>query len=143
MVSSLLKILLFSFSISLFAHEPPSTKSEIQNYIDNYLEIFEIESKYINTYSEKNIPAYKYAIKNTGDETITNLTVTVYFLDKNNKPFYETNDYPISEYANLKQLKPNYTYRMERQRYQTAKEISPKEWSEKIKLEIVDVVFKP
>ena len=135
-----------SFSFSVFSHEPPATDPEIQNYIDNNLRVFEIETTYIDTTysleSGKNIPAVKFAIKNTGNETITRLQATVYFLDNNGKPFYEETYTPVSRYGDMNELKPNYTFRLKRESYWTVKEISPREWSKRISIKIIKVEFK-
>jgi hypothetical protein len=132
--------------IFLFAHEPPQTKPEIQNYIDTYLKVIEVDARYIDTYytleKGKNVPAIKFAVKNLGNETITYLKATVYFLDKNGQPFYEETYSPISKYADMKELKPNYTFRLARESYWTVKEISPSEWSERVSIEITKVEFK-
>ena len=141
-----LYLFVFTFSINTFSHEPPKTEPEIQNYIDNNLKVFEIETKYIDTTysleSGKNIPAVKFAIKNIGNETIIRLKATVYFLDMSGKPFYEETYTPVSRYADMKELKPNYTFRLKRESYWTVKEISPSEWSERVSIEITKVEFK-
>jgi hypothetical protein len=132
--------------IFLFAHEPPQTKPEIQNYIDTYLKVIEVDARYIDTYytleKGKNVPAIKFAVKNLGNETITYLKATVYFLDKNGQPFYEETYSPISEYADMNELKPNYTFRLARESYWTVKEISSNEWSKRVRVEITNVKFK-
>ena len=48
----------------------------------------------------------------------------------------------ISKYADMKELKPNYTFRLARESYWTVKEISPSEWSERVSIEITKVEFK-
>lgn len=132
--------------IFLIAHEAPQTKPEIQNYIDTYLNVIEIDARYIDTYytleKGKNVPAVKFAVKNLGSETITYLKATVYFLDKNGQPFYEETYSPISKYADMQELKPNYTFRLARESYWTVKEISPNEWSKRVRIEITDVEFR-
>jgi hypothetical protein len=132
--------------IFLLAHEPPQTKPEIQNYIDTYLKVIEVDARYIDTYytleKGKNVPAIKFAVKNLGNETITYLKATVYFLDKSGQPFYEETYSPISKYADMKELKPNYTFRLARESYWTVKEISPSEWSQRVSIEITKVEFK-
>ena len=42
----------------------------------------------------------------------------------------------------MKELKPNYTFRLARESYWTVKEISPSEWSERVSIEITKVEFK-
>ena len=122
----------------LFAHDPPLSNSEKQDYIDSHIEIKNIEARYINTYLDDfEVPAFRYSIKNNGPETITTLWIMVYFLDQNGRPFYEEDYLPISEYADMNYLRPNYTYRMETGKYMTVKEIDPSEWSGNIKIEVL------
>lgn len=130
-------ILSFSF-VELFAHDPPLLNQEKQKYIDNHIELKNVSAKYINTYLDDfAVPAFRYSIKNNGPETITGLWVRVYFLDQNDNPFFEEDYAPISKYADMKYLRPNYTYRMETGKYMTVKEIDPSEWSGNIEIEVI------
>ncbi len=139
MKKTFLRCFLLSFCIlQVLSHEPPTEDIEKQNYIDSFLEIKGISSKYINTYLDDfAVPAFRYSIKNNGTETITELWVRVFFLDKNGNPFFDEDYLSISEYSDMKLLKPNYTFRMETGTYMTVKEIDPKEWSGEIKIEIL------
>ena len=139
MKKTLLAGVLLSFSFAeLFAHDPPLSNSEKQDYIDSYIEIKNIDARYINTYLDDfEVPAFRYSIKNNGPETITRLRVMVYFLDQNGRPFYEEDYGPINQYADMNYLRPNYTYRMETGKYMTVKEIDPSEWSGNIKIEVL------
>ena len=131
-------VLLSFYFAELFAHDPPLSNSEKQDYIDSHIEIKNIEARYINTYLDDfKVPAFRYSIKNNGPETITKLWIMVYFLDQNGRPFYEEDYAPISKYADMKYLRPNYTYRMETGKYMTVKEIDPSEWSGNIKIEVL------
>ncbi|MBU2943928.1 hypothetical protein Q4525_07585 [Shimia thalassica] len=125
------------------AHDAPETPKEKGDYIENHLVLFEIEASRINTYRGKNIPAVRYAIKNAGQETLTEVKVIVYFLDENGKRFFEEDYYPVlvSEYNfDGKPLKPNYTYRMESNIWMTVETLGD-EWSGEIEIEITDIEF--
>ena len=130
---------LFSFFfVQLLAHDPPSLNQDKQEYIDSYIEIKSVYAKYINTYLDDfAVPAFRYSIKNNGPETISTLYVRVYFLDENDIPFFDEDYLPISQYADMKYLKPNYTFRMETGKYMTVKEIDASEWSGNIKIEVL------
>ena len=149
-MKKLFYLLTFLIPGLIFSHEPPQTKSEIQNYIDTYVKIFDIETK-INERCAYEIcditPAYKFAIKNLGDETITSMTATVFFLDNNGEPFYERSHLIVSKSSisssRMRILKPNYTFRGgDESFFWTIKKISPSEWSETIKVEITSVLFE-
>ena len=129
-------------SLSLaIAHEAPKTTEAKQKYIQNYLQLFEIEAKIINTYGDEKKPAVRYAIKNIGSEALTEIKVVIYFLDENGNPFLEKAGFPVSEYSfDLKILKPNYTYRMDKGNYNVFDNLGD-EWSGKVKIEIVDIEF--
>ena len=132
---------LFLSGNAVFSHEAPKTTEAKQNYIQNYLQLFEIEAEIINTLWDEKKPGIKYAIKNNGSEILTEIKVTVYFLDKNDNPFFEKSYSPISKYNfDYKILKPNYTYRFDKNKYQTIDNLGD-EWSGKIKIEIVDIEF--
>lgn len=61
----------------------PSTPKDKQDYINDYLQFLEIEATTINSYgSDGNVPAVRFGIKNTGQETLKKIEVVVYFLDR-------------------------------------------------------------
>lgn len=127
---------------SVAAHEAPKTSAEKMEYIEKYLQLFEIESSYIKTYSDEEVPAFRYAIKNTGRETLTKIEVLVYFLDKEGTPFFEENYFPVlvsdSGFNDSRPLKPNYTFRMESNKWMTEKSLG-EEWGGEIDIEIVEI----
>ena len=118
-------------------------KQEIkQEYIEN-IEIFEFESKRINTYSDDDVPAVRFALKNNGDRSLDRVEVTVYFYDKNNKPIHEETYLPVlaSSYMdNRSPLKPNYIRRQKPNKYYTVVELG-KEWSGRSKAVVTDIEF--
>ena len=77
------------------SHEAPQTPTEKAAYIENHLELFEVDAQSIDTFSKENIPAIRYAIKNNGSETLTKVEVVVYFLDAEGLPFQEENYFPV------------------------------------------------
>lgn len=133
----------FSAGVTV-AHEAPSTSAEKKAYIAESLQLFEVEAKYIETYTDDNLPGVRYAIKNLGKETLTKITVVVYFLGKDGNPFFETEFFPVwvtdSGLRRDKPLRPNYTQRMEKNKWMTEKRLG-EEWSGEVKVEIVDIEF--
>lgn len=140
----LLVLLIANLSGAAGAHEAPKTSREKLDYIQNHINLFEIETTRIDTYSKKAIPAVKFAIKNLGQETLTKVEVVVYFLDKNDQPFFEKSFLPVlvSKYSSHDNtpLKPNYTYRMKANRYYTIETLGD-EWSGEATFEITDIEF--
>lgn len=135
-------IVLFPFTSA--AHEPPASPDEVSAYIKDHLEIFDIQADYISTYSDDRVPAFRYALKNTGKETLTKVRVVVYFLDETGTPFFEEDYLPVlvtsSGFNDVSPLRPNYTFRMEKGRWMTEKRLGD-EWSGQIRIEIVEVEF--
>jgi len=139
------KLLIFFCSIVLLPiaalAQSPFEKRE---YIENFLEILEVEATYINTYSDEHVQAIRYSVKNHGAETLTRVEVTVYFLDAEGLPFFEKTYLPVfvSNYSsnNDGPLRPNYTYRMDRNKWMTINRLGD-EWSGEINIEISDIEF--
>ena len=76
-------LLLSVLCLDIASHEAPKNDEEKQFYVDNFIEISNVRSQYINTYlADFAVPAFRYSIKNNGTETISTLWVNVYFLDK-------------------------------------------------------------
>ncbi len=113
-----------------------------EQYIANFLEVLEVEATYIDTYSNKHVPAIRYSIKNHGEQTLTKVEVTVYFLDAEGLPFSEETYLPVfvSSYSsnNRTPLRPNYTYRMESNKWMTNPRLGD-EWSGEIEIVISDI----
>lgn len=126
------------------AHDAPKTTEEKRNYIENHLDIFEVKADWIDTFSDKHVPAIRYAVKNNGTETLTKIKVVVYFLDESGVPFQEEDYLPVFVTDSITNdnspLKPNYTYRMDKGRWMTVPNLGD-EWSGKIEIKISDVEF--
>ena len=59
--------LLTVLCIDIASHEAPKNDEEKQSYVDNFIEIFDVRSQYINTYLDDfAVPAFRYSIKNNG-----------------------------------------------------------------------------
>lgn len=131
-------------TISATPHEAPETTAAKQSYISNHLVLFEVEAKHIKTYEHDRVPAIRYAIKNNGSETLTKIRVTVFFLDKQGIPFDEEEYLPVlvSDYniGDSRPLRPNYTFRMDRNRWMTVDRLGD-EWGGEIEIKITDIEF--
>lgn len=132
------------FAGNAASHDAPQTPFEKAAYIENHLQLFEVDAQRIDTFTKKNIPAIRYAIKNNGSEILTKVEVIVYFLDEDGLSFQEENYFPIlvmdSIMSDNNPLKPNYTFRMDADRWMTVPNLG-EEWSGDIQLNIVDVEF--
>ncbi len=98
----------------------------------NKVNLYDFEVSTIDTYSDKNIPAVKFKIKNAGDKTLTNVEVTVYLKDRDGNIIMEEDFNPVlvSAYSfsgNNKPLKPGYIWEMEKGKWYTIKN-APSEW---------------
>ena len=98
----------------------------------------------INTYSEDDVPAIRFGLKNNSDKTLDKVEVTVFFYDKENNIIFEEDYLPVlvSEYSygsNNKPLKPNYIWRQEPNKYYTISELKGSEWSGKASAKITDI----
>tara|TARA_R110000787_G_scaffold22471_4_gene65257 strand:- start:402 stop:845 length:444 start_codon:yes stop_codon:yes gene_type:complete len=140
--TAFLAIALMPFSA--FGHDAPSTSEEKTSYIEDHIKLFETEATRIDTYIKKSVPAVRFALKNTGSETLTRIKVIVYFLDGSGQPFFEEDFLPVhvSDYSvqNGKPLKPNYTFRMDAGQYYTIEKLGD-EWAGKVEFEISDIEF--
>jgi len=123
------------------------TKSfrEKESYLKK-IKIYDIESGYYETYSEKKVAGVNFKIKNKGERTLKELEVTVYFKDSNGTIIFEEDFHPVfvSKYSfgrNDKPLKPNYIWQMEERKFFQAKSV-PTEWLEgSISVRITNIEF--
>ena len=118
-------------------------KKEKSEYMENKVSIFDFDATRIDTYSDKNIPAVRFAIKNIGNRSLDEVKVTVIFYDWDNLPIYEKSYYPVlvTKYSTGDTpLKPNYIERQKEGRYYTIEELGP-EWSGKATISVSDIEF--
>lgn len=119
-------------------------EKEKSEYMENKVSIFDFKATRIDTYSDKNIPAVKFAIKNIGNRSLDKVKVTVIFYDWDDLPIYEESYFPVlvSEYSvsGDTPLKPNYIKREKEGRYYTVEELGP-EWSGKATISVSDIEF--
>ena len=79
-------------------------------------------------------------IKNTGDRTLSEVEIKVYYLDNQGQTIYEDTYHPVlvsSWSSDSKSLKPNYS---EKFGYNADK--VPSEWSKKIKVYVTNIEFE-
>lgn len=106
-----------------------------QAYISNVV-LYDLKSKYYETYLEKRLPGVEFKIKNKGNKTLKEVEVTVYFKDSSGTIIAEKTYHPVfvnklsfSFNGNNKPLKPNYIWQMERDKFYKADSV-PTEWEE-------------
>jgi len=80
-------------------------------------------------------------LKNMGDRELTEVEITIYFLDKNDKPIFEKNYNPVlvSEFSfgdEGKPLKPGYS-----RKFGVRADDAPSEWSKKVQVKVTDIEF--
>lgn len=80
-------------------------------------------------------------IKNTGDKTLTKVEITIYFLDKNDKPIFEKT-YPhvsVSKFSigDNEPLKPNYSTK-----FGYGPDDVPSDWAQKVRAKITNIEFE-
>jgi len=115
-------------------HGGKSAEFEFEKKYFKNIEILDFSATKIDTYSQKDIPAIRFGLKNNGDKTVDQIEVTVFFLDDDDHAIYEK---VITKYE---VLKPNYIWRQEPDRYYTIENLGP-EWSGKANAVITGVRF--
>jgi hypothetical protein len=121
--------------------------SSIEQAVRNAIQIEVLEAKAINTWSDVRKAGCRLKIKNTSQETIYDLSIVLYYYDKEGKPFFEQTVTPVnsSSWTERIVLKPNYTilYPEEADHYMTADGIDLDEWDEgQVKAEIKKLNIK-
>lgn len=93
---------------------------ENQKYLKNVL-VYDFIADRLNTYSNDNPPAVRFAIKNLGIKTIKKLVLCVYYKDEKGNVIYEKEYTPISSSYNsdMEELKPGYVYEIAARKYYT------------------------
>ncbi|MGA1823305.1 MAG: hypothetical protein ACMUIP_01485 [bacterium] len=108
-------------------------REEKQSIINNCV-LYDLKSKYYETFLDKNVPGVKFKIKNKNNRTLKKVEVTVYFKDRAGKTIAERTFYPLtkSKYTlrgETKPLKSNGIWQMERGDFFTVDSI-PRTWKE-------------
>lgn len=116
-----------------------------QEYIKNFVEIYEVDIAYHDFYSGESV-GVRYKIKNKGNKTLQTVDVLIKYKDKDGNTIYEKTLYPVfsSDWSfgeNMSELKPNYIYQMEKDKY-TVDEKVPTEWVGAYDIEISKIEFK-
>jgi hypothetical protein len=78
-------------------------------------------------------------VKNTGDRTLDEVEITIYFLDKTGKPIFEKKYYPVlvSEMSvDNEPLKPGYA-----RKFGVTADDAPSDWARKVEVKITGVQF--
>ena len=117
-----------------------------QDYIAK-VKLYDFEATRINTYTNKNVPAVRFSIKNEGERTLNKVEVTVYFKDANGSVIFEEDYYPVlvSEYSlsDNKPLKPNYIKRQAEGTYYTIEQLGPEWKTGAAEAVVTDIEFAP
>jgi hypothetical protein len=64
-------------------------------YINNLLQVFDVQAKYYDSILDGSVPGITFKIKNKGTKTLKSIEVTVYFKDANGKNIGEQKYYPV------------------------------------------------
>jgi hypothetical protein len=125
----------------------PSGPTQEQKYIEDHLELYDFQAKYMNAALDGRVPGVTFKIKNTGDRSVERVKVVVLFKDETGAVIAEEDYIPVlvSQYSvssNNKPLKPGYIWQQERGRFFTAKSV-PSEWKEgAAEVRIVEIRFE-
>lgn len=112
-------------------------------YIKKYLELYNIEARYMKSRSYGIVPGVLFKIKNKGKRQLNRVEVTVYFKDKEANIIFEQAFYPVavSKWGDDNPLKPGYIWQVERGKFFPSKS-APDEWEEgSVEAKITDIEF--
>ncbi len=114
-------------------------------YIDEYVELYDLSARYIDTYSSENVPGVQFKLRNNGDRTLDRVEVVVYFKDSNGNIITEEDFLPVAANVvfseNNTPLRPGYIWQMESGKFYTADRV-PSEWMEgSIEAEVREITF--
>ncbi len=102
-------------------------------YIASFLELYEIDAKYMDSLLNGRVPGVLFKVRNKGDRTLSRVEVTVFFKDAQGKVIAEDSYAPVSvssfSLGDNKPLKPGYVWQMENGKFYSAKSV-PSEWKE-------------
>ena len=114
-------------------------------YILNYLTLYDVEAKYMESLTEGRIPGVLFKLRNGGDRTLEMIEVTVVFHSAEGAAIAEETYRPVQSSAfgvgDHKPLKPGYIWQLESGRFYNAGSV-PSEWREgSIDARITDIRF--
>lgn len=109
------------------------------------IEIYDVESKYMDSIRDGIIPGVLFKLKNNGDKSLDEVRVAVYFKDSSGSVITEETFHPVSPegFSNINNdpLKPGYIWQNPKGEFFAAKSV-PKEWEEgNVELKITWVRF--
>lgn len=131
---------------ALSGRTPPPSAEEA-TYMQTSLKVYDLEAKYHDSY-EGRVPGVDFKIKNEGNRTLDQVTITVVFYDQQDKPIAEEEYYPVNVAGmnfggNSGPLRPNYIWKQERGQFYAAKSV-PDEWKVgKVSAKVTDIEFGP
>lgn len=119
--------------------------------IDKEIEAYKVKKAYFDKVEVRNIhlgadyigrAGVFGEIKNNGDRTLTQVEITTYCLDKNEKVVFESTYHPVLVTENSfmndnTPLKPNYS-----RRFGYKLDDAPSDWNKKVKVEVTDIEFQ-
>lgn len=117
-----------------------------ESYISNYLDLYDVKARYMNSFYDREVPGVLFKIRNKGNKSLSKVEVTVYFKDAKGIIITEEKYYPIyvTEYSltdGNKPLKSGYIWQMESGMFYSAKSV-PSEWQEgSVDVKITDIQF--
>ena len=115
-------------------------QQEKAKYIEK-IQLYDFIAKLYESFLEEPGPGIEFKLKNNGDRTLKEITVTVYFKDVDGKKIYQESWYPISSYRDP--LRPGYIWQLERGKFYPARKV-PTEWKpgpDAAYAEVTDIEF--
>lgn len=139
------KLDLYRSEVNSKAEQGSNYNSTVEEeYINNLLEVYDFKAAWMNSLLDGKVPGVVFKIKNKGQKTISEIEVTVYFNDGKGNNIAEESYHPVydSITSDYKELKPNYTFQLESDRFYSTKTV-PEEWkSGNATIEITNIKFK-
>jgi hypothetical protein len=113
---------------------------ETQDYIAKYVQLYDVSSKYHQGFDKPSV-GVDFKIKNTGNRTLSEVSVKFVFYDADGKAIAEQTFTPVSEFNTDAALKPNYIWQQDSGLYYSADNV-PSEWKEgKVTASVTEVKF--
>ncbi|MBW2038001.1 MAG: hypothetical protein JRI46_00145 [Deltaproteobacteria bacterium] len=125
--------------------------SEKIKELDEKIKSFKEKQAYVDNVKIRNLEVAKALlgglgvfgeVKNLGDRTLTEVEITIYFLDKNGNPIFEKTYYPVlvSKWSfgdRAQPLKPGYI-----RKFGVKADNAPSEWAKKVRVKVTDIKFE-